>query len=464
MRLSKLNRGNKTMGSRKSNDLFIARKWRKQDQAAFLPATLEVLETPPAPFGRLIAIVIAAFFILAVLWAYLGTVDVIAVAQGKIIPSGNIKIVQPLETGVVRAIHVREGQHIRQNDTLIELDPTENEANIDTLEFDLIQARLDQSLGKALLSDNPATDFTPPKGAPKSLTHLTHSMLKDQVGKHKASLEAIKAEIKRNEAHILSTKIETEKLQQSIPMIEERLQIQEALFEKGLVRKPVILALKLDLLEKGSALKNMGASRTQALAAIQALKARRAETISAFRANAADQRQSALRKIATLSQDLKKAQQRKKYRALKSPVDGTVLQLSVHTIGAVVSTSEKLVTIVPNDTVLEIEALVLNKDIGFVEEGQEVEIKLEAFPFTRYGIIHGKLKALSRDAMVHERLGPVFKAKVALNSQHIKANGKTFLLTPGMNVTAEIKTGSRRILDFFLSPLLRYKQEAIRER
>lgn len=452
------------MGGNKESDHAVARNWHKRDQVAFLPATLEVLETPPAPFGRLIALVIAAFFILAVLWAYLGAVDVIAVAQGKIIPSGNIKIVQPLETGVVRAIHIKEGQHVKKHDTLIELDPTENEANIETLEFDLTQARLDQSLGKALLSNDPVADFEPPKDAPVPLARLTHSMLTDQVGKHQASLKVIRAEIRRSEALILSTEIETDKLQQSIPMIQERLQIQETLFAQGLVRKPIILGLKLDLLEKNSALKNMGASRTQAMAAIESLKARQAETIASFRANAANQRQSALRKIATFSQDLKKARQRRKYRALISPVDGTVLQLSVHTIGAIVSTSEKLVTIVPDDTVLEIEALILNKDIGFVEEGQEVEIKLEAFPFTRYGIIHGELKALSRDAMVHEQLGPVFKAKIALNTQRIKANGRNFPLTPGMNITAEIKTGSRRILDFFLSPLLRYRQEAIRER
>ena len=131
----------------------------------FLPAALEVLETPPVPFGRIIAITISAFFVLAVFWAWWGTIDVVAVSEGRTIPAGNVKIIQPLETGVVRAIHVQDGDPVKQGDLLLELDPTESAANLDALHIDLAQARMDEAIGLALLQSSPETAFTPPEGA-----------------------------------------------------------------------------------------------------------------------------------------------------------------------------------------------------------------------------------------------------------------------------------------------------------
>ena len=186
--------------------------------------------------------------------------------------------------------------------------------------------------------------------------------------------------------------------------------------------------------------------------------------VAVFRARARERQRNGLRQQASLEQNLRKETQRQRYRKLRAPVDGTVDQLSIHTIGAVVNTAERLLVIVPDDAPPEIEAMLLNKDVGFAEVGQEAEIKLEAFPFTRYGTLFGELSTVSEDAIINERLGPVYKIKVSMNEQKFTVDQRPVNLSPGMNVSVEIKTGSRRIIDYFLSPLLRYRDEAIRER
>ena len=442
----------------------IAPSAKSKDRFEFLPAALEVLETPPAPFGRIIAVTIALFFVLAVLWAFLGTIDVVAVSQGQTIPTGKVKIVQPLETGVVRAIHVEEGQVVAAGDLLIELDPTEAAANIGTFMVDLAQARLDAASGAALLADDPVSAFIDPADVNPDLIDVTRAWIAEEVAQHQAALSAVQSEILRSEAAIRSAEIEQTKLEQTIPLVDERLQAQQGLLAEGIVQRPTLLVLQQELYQQQAALATARQARLQNLASIETLTAREAEVIAGFRARASDQRRRALLQIATLEQELKKEEQRRLYRELRAPVSGTINQLAIHTIGAVVNTADRLLVIVPENTPLEIEALLLNKDIGFVDAGQVVEIKLEAFPFTRYGTLTGKLASVSNDAMIHERLGPVYKAVVTMDSQHITVDGRDIELSPGMNVSIEVKTGTRRIIEFFLSPLLRYKDEAIRER
>ncbi len=205
-------------------------------------------------------------------------------------------------------------------------------------------------------------------------------------------------------------------------------------------------------------------AKREAEASIEANTSRISELTASYRSAATQKRSAAQKQIALLEQSIRKEQQRLNYLELKAPVDGVVQQLGVHTIGAVVNTAEPLLVIVPKDTPLEIESMILNKDIGFVESGQIVEIKFEAFPFTRYGTLTGKLVSISNNAIAHEKLRLVYKAKVSLDSQQTIVDGKSINLSPGMTASIEVKTGTRRIIEFFLSPLLRYKDEAIRER
>lgn len=437
---------------------------KPSDNVEFLPSALEVLETPPAPFGRIIAITISVFFGLLILWSIWGTVDIVVVAEGQAFPTGKVKSIQPLETGVVRAIHVEDGQKVRQGELLLELDPTETSANLESLKSDLVQAKVDAALGAAMLNENSTDAYELPEETPLPFAVNNQVLLKEAVGRFNASLASIDAETEQQEAIIRASEIEKAKLVRTLPLVEERLGDLSDLMQKGLAEKPDVLQLQLQAIEMQAQIDNLVETRKQAEASLNTLKARSSETIAVYRADAAERRQNALTRIISLEQSVKKETHRQHYRQLRAPVDSFVDKLAITTIGAVVETGENLLSVVPTGAELEIEALILNKDAGFVDAGQEAEIKLEAFPFTRYGILRGKVQSVSSDVTMHEQLGPVYKAKVRIDTQTIEIAGDAVALVPGMRATVEVKTGRRWIIEFFLSPLLRYKDEAIRER
>ncbi|MGB0782036.1 MAG: HlyD family type I secretion periplasmic adaptor subunit [Marinomonas sp.] len=435
-----------------------------RDRYEFLPAALEVLETPPVPFGRIIAISISFFFLLAIIWSYWGTVDIVVISEGRTIPSGNVKIIQPLETGVIRAIHVKDGDTVKKGDILLELDSTDSLANLDGLKIDLEQALIDAQIGYALLQPDPTTALNLLPSVSPETVQATHDQIVEEYKKHKSAIQTIKLDNRRIEASLRASKITYQMLKETIPLIEDQLNNQKSLLKKGFTQKPLVQQLQQEHIETKASLKSAIETGIEAEASIDANLSRIDELTANYRNQATLKRLQALRQISLLEQSIKKEEKRLNYLNLRSPVDGTVQQLNIHTIGAVVSTADPLLIVVPKDTPLEIESMVLNKDIGFLKSGETVEIKFEAFPFTRYGTVTGKLVSVSNDAIINEQLGPVYKAKVSLDNQEIGVDGKPIHLSPGMNASVEIKTGTRRIIEFFLSPLLRYKDEAIRER
>ena len=223
----------------------------------------------------------------------------------------------------------------------------------------------------------------------------------------------------------------------------------------------------------------------EAEAAVAAIKETRAQAMAEFSHGLSDDLTKSEQKANGLAQDLIKAQQKTKLQELTSPVDGVVQQLAIHTVGGVVTPAQSLLVVVPSDSRLEIEAMVSNRDIGFVHPGQEAEIKIDTFNFTRYGLLHGKVLTVSHDAITRnkpenrsvdraqgaeantsEPQGQelVYSARVSLDRTQMQIENKAVDLSPGMAVTVEVRTGSRTILSYLLSPLRRYRQEVLRER
>ncbi len=435
-----------------------------REELEFLPAALEVLETPPHPAGRSIALVICAVFVFALAWAMIGEIDTVAVAEGKIVPTGRVKLVQPLETGIVRKILVEDGQFVKEGDELVKLDPTEADANLDTLRYELMKERLDAANASALLSKEPLKNFVIPMQSDQILAEATKALTQGEYERHQAEIAAIDAEIDERKAALRALDAQMQKTHDTLPLVKERLEALEGLFEKGFTNKPLVLSLRQELIAQKAELKSTQEGKTQMRAKMSALKKRRAEVTATFRAENLKKRTEALRKMASLEQQIKKELQRQGNQILKSPVTGTVVGLSIHTIGGVVGSGDVLMKIVPKTSMLEVEAMILNKDIGFVKEGQDVELKLEAFPFTKYGLIPGKLKHIWHDAEQDERHGLVYKAVVTLSKNEILVGNKWVKLTAGMSAQAEIKTGKRKIIEYFLSPFLKYQQESLRER
>ncbi|WMT72943.1 HlyD family type I secretion periplasmic adaptor subunit [Bradyrhizobium sp. Ash2021] len=458
---------------------------RREQEIAFLPAALEITESPPSPIGRAIGASIIAVFCVALLWASFGSVDIVATATGKIVPGGRTKLIQPFETGVVRAIHVRDGQSVKAGDVLIELDPTMTDADQERQRSDMVAAELDVARLRAALAEDPLAAFRPPQSASAAEIEMHRQFLISQRAEQNAKLSEIERQQGQKEAERATTSASVAKLQATIPVLQERVDIRKSLLEKALVSKVTYLTEYQDLVGLQQDLVVQQSRLREADAAIALLKETRERTAAEYRRTTFDALAKAEQKVASAAQDVIKAERRTKLQHLTAPVDGVVQQLAVHTVGGVVTPAQALAVVVPSDSHLEIEAMLSNRDIGFVHPGQTTEIKVDTFNFTRYGLLHGDVLSVSTDAITRDRPqggsndrtpGAAqsssepkgqeleYAARISLDRTHMQVEDKRVNLGPGMAVTVEIKTGTRRIISYLLSPLARYKQESLRER
>ena len=465
-----------------------ARTRRSKHELAFLPAALEIVETPPSPIGRAIGLTIITLFCIAFAWTCLGKIDIVASAPGKIIPTGRTKVIQPFETGVVRAIHVRDGQSVKAGDVLIELDPTITVAEREHIQSDLTGAQLDIARLRAALSEggDPLSEFQPPDSASAAQVAMHRQYLLNQIGEHRAKLAALDRQRAQKEAESATATATISKLEAVIPIIQQRVDVRGALYNREFSSKLQYLETLQQLVDQKQDLEVQKSRFHETEAAVAAIIETRAQAVAEFRRTINDELVKAEQKAGGLIQDLIKADQRTKLQALTAPEDGVVQQLAIHTVGGVVTPAQTLLVIVPVDSHLEIEAMVSNRDIGFVHAGQEAEIKVETFTFTRYGLLHGRVLHVSQDAITRDKTQEksngkppglesastsepkgeelVYAARVSLDRKQMQIEDKLVNLSPGMAVTVEIKTGSRTIINYLLSPLLRYKQESLRER
>jgi hemolysin D len=466
---------------------FRRAQQRRDEELAFLPAALEIVETPPSPIGRAIAVAIILVFCAALVWAWWGTIDIVASATGKILPGGRVKVIQPFETGVVRSIRVQDGQTVRAGDVLIELDPTANEAERDHLRNDVLAERLNIARLRAALADgeDPAADFIAPAGADPELLATQRQLLLNEVTEHRAKIAALVRQQAQKEAEQTTTAATIHKLETIIPVIQSRVDIRKTLVEKELGSKLSYLEVLQLLIEQQEEFGVQKSHLQETEAAVAAIRETRGQAMAEYRHSLSDELAKAEQKAQGLAQDLIKAEQRTRLQLLSAPVDGVVQQLAVHTVGGVVTPAQSLLVVVPSESRLEIEAMVSNHDIGFVHAGQAVEIKVDTFNFTRYGLLHGQVLTVSQDAVIRDqqpdrsndrRLGTQndssepkgqelnYSARISLDRTRMQIDDRMVNLSPGMAVTVEIKTGSRTILSYLLSPLLRYRQETLRER
>lgn len=458
------------------------------DEAEFLPAALEIVESPPAPASRLIAGTIILFFTLALAWACIGAVDIIATAPGKIVPTGRTKIIQPLESGVVHAIHVQDAQKVKAGDVLVEIDTTISASERARLESDYMQAKLDSARLRAALTleGSPTGNFSVPEGATDAQVKLQKTLLASQVDEIRAKLGDLDHQIAQSTGSRDAVASTITKLRESIPFLKKRAEARKYLLDKGYGSKLDYYTIQQDLIEHEKELEVQKSHLAEADASVAAHKEQRRQAETEYKRNTLKELAEAEQKAASLHEQVLQAAQKYRLQTLTAPVDGTVQQLTVHTEGGVVTPAQALMAIVPADSRLEIEAIVSNRDIGFVREGQEAEVKIDTFTFTRYGLIHGKVLSVSRDAIARERADAgqigksrvgdeeesseraagqqlTYSARVSLDKAQMQVDDRLVDLGPGMAVTVEIKTGSRRIIEYLLSPLLRHTHDAMRE-
>lgn len=459
----------------------------------FLPAALEIIETPASPVRIAFIVFICAAFSAVIAWSYFGLIDIHAVAQGRIQPSGRSKVVQPLEPGRVVRILVENGSRVNVGDALVELDPTETGADREALARDVAAleaeiARRRVAIEAAQTQKPEPADIRFPPSTVEVLRSRETGLLKAEIRSLVSSLESLRAQLAERQAQQDRLSGSVKAREKLVAVLHERVDMREKLNAKQYGSRAAVIDALQERDKEAALLATERGQVLEAAAAIRSLQSKLVETVSSFVTEQTQKLAEAERKLDRTLQDLVKARTKNERTLLRAPIAGTVQQLTLTTVGQVVTSGQSVLTIVPFEGNLEIEALVLNQDIGFVEPGQPVVVKVESFPFTRYGTLDGTVVKVSRDAVDEKEatglsdpnaatrpqpsVSPsaartqnlVFPATVALKSQTIDIEGKQIPLSAGMMVAVEIKTGTRRAIDYVLSPLREVVSTAGRQR
>ena len=444
--------------------------WLKRDrlQYEFLPAAEEIVETPAAPLGALVVWLVTLLLIVALVWSYFGKIDIVAVANGKISTEGSTKIIQPAISGVVTNINVHEGQRVKKGETLLALDKITAEKDVATVNQSLNTARVerdilrrlavggntDEIINNADLPDETKAMLRQFAGSQTALSAARQQAVNGTISNYQQQLQfnqQAKNQLETNAQNLKNRKAEIEKqLPNANPVDKLRLQNELSNIDQRITSADsAVLGQNQQLLQSQSALTQaQNQSQTQT-----------AEINSAF----SSQIIAAEKRIIELENNLVKAKQILAQTTITAPVDGTVLSLTVKTIGGVVNAGQQLAQIVPEKAPLYVDAALDNQDVGFVKPGQRVVVKVATYPFQRYGYLEGTVESISPDAIQDDKKGLIYKAKIKLNDDKSSKQNRLKLL-PGMSVSAEITTGQRRIIEFFLDPLMTKADESLKVR
>lgn len=436
------------------------------EEATFLPAAIEIIERPVSPTSRYTTRVLLVMLVLTVLWLFFGRVDVVASATGRVTPAGNVKLIQSAQAGVVRAIHVRDGQAVRAGQVMIELDPTASTAEATQARQGLQAAQLTAARARAILAglDGRGLRFIAPEGVSPETAANHRDLAAAQLAELEAGSSGATSNRKAASAARQESLIHAARLAETLPLLDEQIAANETLLEKGYVSRLRVIEMRRQRLaaagERDAALQAANRAEAQ-LAAAGSLGA---QSRSEARARLLSELAASEGEIGLRREELVKAMQRSNYQRLVSPVDGTVAQLSTHTIGGVVDAAKPIMVVVPANVPLVVEVKVLNRDAGFISVGQPTAVKLEAFPFTRHGTVPGVTESISSGAVEDEQLGLVYIARVRLKQATIDRGDRIIALLPGMAATADIGTGKRSLISYLVSPIDQARKEAGRER
>ena len=432
----------------------------------FLPSALEIEKTPPSPLGRVLIWMIFIIISLTFIWSYLGRVDQVAVAGGKIIPDGRVKVIQPMEEGVIRAIHVEEGQWVKEGQILIELDSTLKQADVNSnakllsiykSDKDRLTAELNGGgFGKNVLTDPQNTD-----NISADFLQLQRKFKDVKESEFKAKEDALKLTIDQKENELHKAEANIIYFEKVLPIIRDEEKSFRYLYDSGCLNKIDLYSKQKDLYEAENELETQKTILKQTAGSIEETRKNLDALIKEREKLILSELMEKERGIASIEGEVIKAKKRYELGIINSPVNGYVHELASHTIGGVVTPAQPIVTIVPDGTPLIVEAKALNTDIGFLEVGQEAEIKFDTFPFQKYGTVKGKVVLISPDTVEDEKLGPVYRIKVKMESLSLNIDGKNVNIAPGMTASVEVKTGKRRIIEFFLSPIIKYAKESL---
>ncbi|MDQ1298831.1 MAG: rane fusion protein hemolysin [Campylobacterota bacterium] len=431
--------------------------FKTRDKHEFTPLLVEIEERPTSPLGRSLLWALLAFITIGLLWLFFAKIDIVVSARGKVVPDGEIKTLQPVETGVISSILIREGQHVKKGELLMEIDPSVTQSDLASKQQNLALLELETNRLNALINDRP---FIPNPGCKESAAISTQQMMyistksayeqqrqviQEQIRQNDEATQAAKADKSRLKQLLSSTKEREDRLKEVLDIIAKRdyeeAQNQRVEYQEQLAMKEHVIAQSNGKLQElNQQLKLITQEYRNKLLAELTQKSKEATALRT--------------EVETIA--FRHAKQH-----ITAPVDGYIGKLLVHTVGGVVTPAEKLVTLIPKDVPLIIKATVQNQDIGFITKGMDVAVKIDTFDFQKYGLINGKVKHIADDAIEDEKLGPVYEIAIIPANTTLKVEGKLLPITAGMSVTAELKVGKRRVIEFFIYPMIKYLDEGL---
>jgi hemolysin D len=446
------------------------------DPLHFQPSLVRMQNEPPAPLGRAVLWALLALLAGLMLWTTFGQLDIVAVAEGKLVPASYLKIVQPVEQGVVKEILVTEGQEVRAGQVLMRMDANLSEADIKAMQAEYDNKSLALRRIDAQLSGAPLTRRA---GDPYAL----YAQVAAQYQANRTSYESVisqeRSVLDKAQNDLAAAQEVKSKLTQILPHYRAQEQAFEKLEKDGFAGRIMFTDKQRERIEKEQDLKAQEYAIKSAGSTIAQSEKKIAQITAEYRRQLQTERMDVSAQFEKAEQELTKQQHRHEYLELKAPQDGTVKDLATHTAGTVTTTGTILMTLVPQDETLRAEVWVSNQDAGFVRTQQPAKIKLAAFTFQKYGMVDGAVQQINTDSSEvpggaqeksdnSSRARPAtplaYRALVDLKQQYLEADGVRHRLTAGMQVSAEIKLGTRTVLEYLFSPVTKAFHEAARER
>lgn len=452
---------------RRKRDISRAMPARLPVVSEFQSDAMEIEQRKPPRLARITLYCVVALILAATLWATVSHVDMIVTAQGKLITTRPNMVVQPLETSVIREIHVRAGDVVNRGDVLATLDPTFSQADLDQLR-DRVSA-LDAAINR-LNAEMSGHDYTVTNPSDPN------EILQDKLFKQRKAFNT--AQLSNFDAQIASARANLETSRNDEPVLVQRLEtmnsiesMRSTLMDKKVGSRLNFLLSRDARLDVESNLSRTRGSQVDYAHRVEKVSADRQVFIEDFRKQASQDLVETVAKRNSAAEDLKKTELRRKLIVLTAPADAIVLEIANRTVGSVAREAETLFVLVPRDVPLQAEVDVEGRDIGQVAVGQPVRIKYEAYPFQKFGTGSGTVRVVSHDAFApdakneptHRLQAPYYRVLVDVADTKLRRQPEHMQLLPGMAVTAELKVGQRRVISYFLYPLLRGLDESIRE-
>ena len=447
---------------------MIIPKRDRRLQYEFLPAAEEIVETPAAPFGAVVIWLTTILLALALAWAYLGQIDIVAVGNGRVSTEGSVKIVQSASYGVVKRITAQEGQRVYKGDVLVELDKTTAEKELASVAQSLNIARAERDILRRLAMGSGADDIINSAGVSDETKAVLREFTASQLALVGAKEQALKGSIASHQRQLQFNQQTKAQLEGEAQKLKDRQAKVKQKLESANAIERIRLQNELDTLEQrittaNSAATSQGQQVLQSQLTLAQAQSQSQVSLAETNSSISGQVITQEQRIAELENNLAKAKRALEQTTITAPVDGTILALNTRTIGGVVIVAERIAQIVPDNDLLYVDVTLDNQDVGFVRVGQRVVVKVATYPFQRYGYLEGTVENISPDAIQDEKKGLVYKAKVKLSGANSSKKNRLKLL-PGMSVSAEITTGKRRIIEFFLDPLMTHVDDSLKVR